>query len=145
MHTAAMHPWLLSLLGGVLIGVSAAVLLLFNGRVAGVSGIAFGLMRRRASADWAWRAAFILGLMVVGALAMHALGQRTGSPASTPVLVLAGLLVGFGTSWGSGCTSGHGVCGLARLSKRSLVAVLVFMASAVLTVYLTRHVLGLPT
>ena len=145
MHTIAMHPWLLSLIGGVLIGLSAALLLLFNGRVAGISGIAFGLMRRAERSEWAWRAAFVLGLMSAGALAMHALGQESGSPASTPVLVLAGLLVGFGTSWGSGCTSGHGVCGLARLSKRSLVAVLVFMAAAVATVYVTRHVLGMPS
>ena len=139
-----MHPWLLSLIGGVLIGLSAAMLLLFNGRVAGISGIAFGLMRRRAWAEWAWRAAFVFGLMAAGGLAMHALGQTSGSPASTPVLVLAGLLVGFGTSLGSGCTSGHGVCGLARLSKRSLVAVLVFMGAAVLTVYVTHHLLGMP-
>ena len=139
-----MHPWLLSLIGGVLIGLSAALLLLFNGRVAGISGIAFSLMQRSARVDWAWRAAFVLGLMVAGGAAMHLLGQETGSPASTPVLVLAGLLVGFGTSLGSGCTSGHGVCGLARLSKRSLVAVAVFMAAAVATVYVTRHVLGMP-
>ena len=140
-----MHPWFLSLLGGVLIGLSAAVLLLFNGRVAGISGIAFGLMRRHSAPEWAWRAAFVFGLMAAGGWAMHLLGQRGGSPASTSVLVLAGLLVGFGTSLGSGCTSGHGVCGLARLSKRSLVAVLVFMVAAMLTVYVTRHLLGMPS
>ena len=139
-----MHPWLLSLVGGVLIGLSAATLLLLNGRIAGISGIAFGLMRRSARSEWGWRLAFIAGLMAAGAIAMHALGQDTGSPASAAVLVLAGLLVGFGTSMGGGCTSGHGVCGLARLSKRSLVAVLVFMAAAIVTVYVTRHVLGMP-
>lgn len=140
-----MQPWLLSLIGGVLIGLSAALLLLLNGRVAGISGIAFGLMRRSARAEWSWRLAFIVGLMAAGGLAMRALGQSGGSPASTSVLVLAGLLVGFGTSLGSGCTSGHGVCGLARLSKRSLVAVLVFMAAAVVTVYVSRHLLGMPS
>ena len=86
-----MHPWLLSLIGGVLIGLSAATLLLFNGRIAGISGIAFGLMRRLPAAEWTWRLAFVVGLMSAGGLAMHALGQTSGSPASTPVLLLLGM------------------------------------------------------
>jgi uncharacterized membrane protein YedE/YeeE len=135
-----MPSWITALAGGVLIGISAALLLLWIGRIAGISGILGGLLRR--GPDRAWRAAFLAGLMGAGALAMHALGQATPSPASPPVLLLAGLLVGYGTSLGNGCTSGHGVCGLGRLSMRSLAAVLVFMATAFATVYVTRHVLG---
>jgi uncharacterized membrane protein YedE/YeeE len=137
-----MESWTIPLMGGVLIGLSASLLLLFNGRIAGISGIAFGLFRRAGRDELAWRLAFLLGLMGAGATAMNLLGQRTPSPASVPVLILAGLLVGYGTSLGGGCTSGHGVCGLARLSKRSLVAVLVFMGSAIATVFVVRHVLG---
>jgi len=132
--------WPIALAGGVLIGLAACLLLLCNGRIAGISGILGGLLRR--SDDWAWRLAFLVGLMAAGAATMHWLGQATPSPASPPQLLLAGLLVGYGTSLGSGCTSGHGVCGLGRLSSRSLVAVLVFMATAFATVYVTRHVLG---
>lgn len=135
-----MSSWIPALAGGVLIGVSAALLLLWIGRIAGISGILGGLLRR--GPDRAWRAAFLAGLMGAGALAMHALDQATPSPASPPVLLLAGLLVGYGTSLGNGCTSGHGVCGLGRLSVRSLAAVLVFMATAFVTVYVTRHVPG---
>ena len=135
-----MANWIPALAGGALIGVSAALLLLWLGRIAGISGILGGLLRR--GPDRAWRAAFLAGLMGAGALAMHGLGQATPSPAAPPVLLLAGLLVGYGTSLGNGCTSGHGVCGLGRLSTRSLAAVLVFMATAFATVYVTRHVLG---
>ena len=138
-----MNPWLSALLGGVLIGLSAATLLWLNGRIAGISGIAFGLLRRHGWEEGAWRAAFLAGLMGAGAVAMHQLGQATPSPTRGATLLVAGLLVGFGTSLGGGCTSGHGVCGLARLSKRSLVAVLVFMASAMATVYVVRHVIGI--
>jgi uncharacterized protein len=137
-----MSPWFTALLGGVLIGLSASVLLLFNGRIAGISGIVNGLTERSRAGDWAWRAAFLAGLMGAGAATMHWLGQATPSPARMPLLVTAGLLVGFGTSLGNGCTSGHGVCGLGRLSKRSLVAVLTFMATAIATVFVMRHVLG---
>jgi uncharacterized membrane protein YedE/YeeE len=135
-----MSPWISALAGGVLIGLSAALLLLWIGRIAGISGILGGLLRR--GPDRAWRAAFLAGMMGAGALAMHAMGQATPSPASPPLLLLAGLLVGYGTSLGNGCTSGHGVCGLGRLSVRSLAAVLVFMATAFATVYVARHVLG---
>jgi len=137
-----MHPWLSALLGGTLIGFSAVLLLLLNGRIAGISGIVNGLTQKSRRDEWLWRAAFIAGLMVAGGAAMRWLGQSTPSPSSLPVLVGAGLLVGFGTRLGGGCTSGHGVCGLGRLSKRSLVAVLVFMAVAIGTVYVVRHVLG---
>ena len=131
-----------ALLGGVLIGLSATTLLLLNGRIAGISGIVNGLTQRSRAGDRAWRAAFIVGLMVVGGLAMHLLGQAAPSPARFPLVIVAGLLVGFGTSLGNGCTSGHGVCGLGRLSKRSLVAVLTFMATAIITVFVSRHLPG---
>lgn len=135
-----MSSWFVAFLGGVMIGLSAAALLLFNGRIAGVSGMVNGLARRSSGAEWAWRAAFIAGLVGAGGLTMHLLHQATASPARLPVLLLAGVLVGFGTSLGGGCTSGHGVCGLGRFSVRSLVAVLTFMASAIVTVLLMHHV-----
>ncbi|MDD2704594.1 MAG: YeeE/YedE family protein [Acidocella sp.] len=129
-----------SLAGGLLIGAAASGLILVNGRIAGISGILAGATRRGAQ-GWQW--AFLAGLLVAGALA--ALAGSPIPPALTqqgwPVLVLAGLLVGFGTRIGGGCTSGHGVCGLARLSPRSLAAVLVFMACAGLVVFVRRHVL----
>src|SRR5690349_3599612 len=131
--------WIQGLAGGMLIGLASALLMAWLGRIAGISGILGGLLR--ATPDRGWRVAFLAALMGAGALTVHALGQVVPSPASTPVLVLAGLLVGYGTSLGSGCTSGHGVCGLGRMSTRSLAAVLVFMATAFITVYLTRHVL----
>jgi uncharacterized membrane protein YedE/YeeE len=137
-----MNLWLVALLGGVLIGISSAALLLLNGRVAGISGILFSLAGRPDSYEWAWRLAFLIGLMGAGGMAMRLLGQTTPSPASMPVLIVAGLLVGFGTSMGSGCTSGHGVCGLGRLSKRSFAAVLTFMATGIATVFIVRHLLG---
>jgi uncharacterized protein len=131
-----------ALAGGALIGLAAVVLMLFNGRVAGISGIAGGLLAPRAG-DVAWRVAFVIGLIGGAALLAAAgmapvLHDRPG----LGVIILAGLLVGFGTRLGSGCTSGHGVCGLARLSPRSLAATLIFMASAAVVVFATRHVLG---
>jgi hypothetical protein len=129
--------------GGALIGLAAALLLALNGRIAGISGIVGGLLPPRAG-DIAWRVLFVLGL----ALGAGGWGHFTGAPstysmqASLPLLALAGLLVGFGTRWGAGCTSGHGICGLARLSPRSMVAVCVFMATAGVTVYVVRHLLG---
>jgi uncharacterized protein len=137
-----MSSWIVALLGGVLIGLSATGLLLFNGRIAGISGIVNGLTRRSSGTDWAWRAAFVAGLVGAGGIAMYLLHQATPSPARLPILLLAGVLVGFGTGLGGGCTSGHGVCGLGRFSRRSLVAVLTFMASAIVTVFLTHHVFG---
>ncbi|HVQ33433.1 MAG TPA: YeeE/YedE family protein [Lysobacter sp.] len=137
-----MQPWLSALLGGVLIGVSATLLLWLNGRIAGISGIVHALTRRSPVGDWAWRLAFVVGLMVAGGIAMHVVGQSALSPASGVALIAAGLLVGYGTALGGGCTSGHGVCGLGRLSKRSLVGTLVFIATAMATVFVVRHVIG---
>lgn len=139
-----MTAFLAPLAGGTLIGASAALLLLANGRIAGISGILGGLLDGLlgpAARDRAWRAAFLVGLLAGPALYRLAAGHwpdvRVG--ASWPMLIAAGLLVGFGTRLGSGCTSGHGVCGLARLSPRSLAAVATFMAAAIVTVFLVRH------
>jgi uncharacterized protein len=129
------------LIGGLLIGLAAALLLLFNGRIAGISGILGGLIDANPISERLWRGAFVIGL-VCGAAVYS--GFHGGLPLQLPVrssgLLLAGLLVGFGTRLGSGCTSGHGVCGLARSSPRSLVATATFIACGMLTVYLTRHV-----
>ncbi|MGH8686365.1 MAG: YeeE/YedE family protein [Burkholderiales bacterium] len=138
---AAFNP-ISALAGGALIGLASAWLLVANGRIAGVSGILHGIVVR-AAGDGAWRAWFVAGLFAAG-LAWHALGlapaPRTGFGLGWAAA--GGLLVGFGTRLSSGCTSGHGICGLARLSLRSLVAVATFMAFGVLATYLSRHVLG---
>lgn len=131
------------LAGGMLIGLSAALLLLADGRIAGISGIA-GSLLGRPDADTPWQAAFLVGLLagplVLAALSGHMPVIRIA--ASWPVLVAAGLLVGFGTRLGSGCTSGHGVCGLGRGSPRSLASVAVFVATAIVTVFVTHHVIA---
>ena len=137
-----MQGWSAAALGGVLIGLSAALLFAGNGRIAGISGIVFGLLRRAAADDRAWRVAFLLGLMLAGAATMRAMGQQPGAVAPTWQVVVAGLLVGYGTRLGSGCTSGHGVCGVGRLAPRSLAASAVFFTAAVVTSLLLRHVLG---
>ncbi|MGU3466707.1 YeeE/YedE family protein [Methylobacterium sp. C33D] len=139
-----MTAFLAPLAGGALIGASAALLLLANGRIAGISGILGGLLDGLlgpAARDWSWRAAFLAGLLAGPALYRLAAGQwpDVRADASWPMLIAAGLLVGFGTRLGSGCTSGHGVCGLARLSPRSFAAVGTFMAAAIVTVFLVRH------
>jgi uncharacterized membrane protein YedE/YeeE len=134
-------PWS-SLAGGILLGLAAALFILLNGRVLGVSGIVGGLLPPRRG-DASWRLFFLAGLLVaptVWALFHPAVVPRIA--ASAPVVVIAGLLVGWGTSYGSGCTSGHGVCGLARLSPRSLVATLAFMGAGFVTVLLARHLLA---
>ena len=129
-------------LGGMLIGLAAVLLLLANGRIAGVSGIVNGLLSRKPG-DIGWRVAFVLGLWL-GALVYWA---ARGAPfalalqATPAVMIVAGFLVGYGTRLGSGCTSGHGVCGIARFSPRSMVATVVFMASGIATVYVVRHVI----
>ena len=132
-----------SLAAGALIGLAAAMLVLLNGQIAGISGIVGGLLRPRAGA-LGWRVAFIVGLLAAPWLALH-LGLRLPSPiaASPTNIVLAGFLVGLGTRYGGGCTSGHGVCGLARRSPRSMVATACFMASGFATVYVLRHLLPL--
>jgi uncharacterized membrane protein YedE/YeeE len=132
---------LTGLLGGALIGLAAVLLLIANGRIAGVSGIVGGLLAR-VPGDAGWRAAFVLGLWL-GALVYWAVrGELFEVELETalPLTVAAGLLVGFGTRMGSGCTSGHGICGIARFSKRSTVATLVFMAAGIATVFVMRHV-----
>ena len=129
-----------ALLGGTLIGIAAVVLMAFNGRIAGISGIFGGLF----GSDWNWRLSFIVGLLA-GPYAVKSLAgwePHVVISASVPELIVAGLLVGLGTRLGSGCTSGHGVCGLARLSPRSLVATLTFMAVAAAVVFLVREGFG---
>lgn len=129
--------------GGTLIGLSAAILWVAHGRVAGISGIVGGMLAPL-SADFAWRAAFVVGLIAAPLLYRFAGGPLLGLGSSAPlaVVVAAGLLVGFGTRLGSGCTSGHGVCGLARFSLRSLAATAVFLTTAAATVFVGRHIVG---
>lgn len=132
--------WLPALAGGVLIGLAATLLLWLNGRVAGVSGILNGVVfpHRR---DVAWRAAFLLGLIVAAGLYMALVpgAPQPRADFSRAGLIVAGLLVGFGTRMGNGCTSGHGVCGIGRLSVRSITAVATFMATAIVTTFVVRH------
>lgn len=131
-----------ALVGGLMIGLAAALLVLLNGRIAGISGILGGLLRPLRG-ETAWRIAFLAGLV----LAPLAWASTSALPAiridaGYPTLIAAGLLVGIGTRYAAGCTSGHGVCGLSRLSPRSLIATLSFMASGFATVFLVRHVIG---
>ena len=134
-------PWA-SLIGGLLIGVAVAMFLLLNGRVLGVSGIVGGLLRR-ARGDKSWRLLFLAGLLAAPWLMAWVRPMAVPRiEAGWGVLVVAGLLVGWGTSMGSGCTSGHGVCGLSRLSPRSLVATLAFMGMGMATVFVVRHLLA---
>jgi len=136
-----MNTWTSGLVGGAMIGLAASLLLWSIGRIAGVSGIVNGVPG--AAGDRSWRIAFLAGMMIAGAVAMQFVSMppraQTGS---TPLLLAAGFLVGFGTKLGSGCTSGHGVCGLGRLSLRSLAAVLAFMAAGMATTFVVRHVIG---
>lgn len=134
----AFTPWT-SLAGGALIGIAAAMFALLNGRVAGISGVIGGLLKPL-KGDIGWRVAFVLGLLSAPLLyLLLAAVPRPQIDAGYVALVLAGLLVGVGTRYGSGCTSGHGVCGLSRLSARSLAATAAFMSAGFLTVYVTRH------
>ena len=128
---SAFTPWSAAI-GGVIIGAAVAIFVLVNGRIAGISGIVGGFLRP-ASGDVAWRLAFVAGLMAAPMLYMLA----------ATLLIVAGLLVGVGTRYGAGCTSGHGVCGISRVSPRSLVATLSFMAAGFATVYVVRHVIGM--
>ena len=137
-----MNDWPSGFLGGVLIGCSAVLLLWSIGRIAGISGIASGALEG-ARGDRAWRVAFLVGMMLAGAIALQFVPApprvQTGPAA---LLMAAGFLVGFGTRLGNGCTSGHGVCGLGRFSRRSLAAVITFMAAAMATTFAIRHVAG---
>ncbi len=131
--------WMMGLWGGGLIGLSATLLLAFNGRIAGISGIVNGAMTFTEAARWqGW---FLVGLLAGGGLYEYVLVAQPLPPAPVAPwsMVIGGVLVGVGTRMGNGCTSGHGVCGLGRLSVRSLVAVLTFMTTAALTVFVTRH------
>lgn len=136
-------PWQ-SLAGGALIGIAATLLMLSLGRVFGATGILSGLITAAPGQDRAWRLALLLG-MISGPVALLAVsGQMpvVQVPGSSLMLIIGGLLVGVGVTFGSGCPSGHGVCGLARLSPRSMVSVATFMAATALTVYIVRHVIG---
>ena len=126
------------LLGGAMIGASASVLLMLNGRVAGISGILGGLLGERGE-EWSWRALFVLGLVLGGGTTLAFVpGAFAAAPPAIGVAIAAGVLVGVGTKLGSGCTSGHGVCGLSRLSARSLVATVTFIATGAIAVLVSR-------
>lgn len=134
-------PWS-SLAGGALIGIAAAMLVLFNGRIAGISGVVAGLLKPIAG-DVAWRAAFVLGLVAAPLVyGLFAAAATLQIDATFGAIAVAGLLVGVGTRYGAGCTSGHGVCGLSRLSPRSLVATGAFMGAGFMTVFVIRHLLN---
>lgn len=132
-----------SLLGGMILGIAAALYVLLHGRILGISGIISGLIHPKAG-DRDWRIAFVLGLFTAPSLfaLLFEIRPIVEIESNWLALVIAGLLVGFGTQYGSGCTSGHGICGLSRLSPRSLVATLCFMAAGFLTVYVLRHLIG---
>jgi len=135
-----------SLAGGVLIGAAAAIMVLWLGRIAGISGIVGNLLQAstwRSPQQWAWRLAFVVGMLAAPLVwQLFAPLPQVNMPSNPLLIIAAGLLVGFGTRLGSGCTSGHGVCGLSRLSLRSLAATLMFMATGVITVFVLRHVVG---
>lgn len=136
------ESWLIrGALGGALLGASASLLLILNGRVSGISGIASALLRRPEAGEHPWRWLFMVGLVVSGTVGIPLLGNA-GAPPGLLVALAAGLLVGVGTRLGNGCTSGHGVCGLSRLSPRSLAATLTFIATGALAVLATRGLLA---
>ena len=136
-------PWQ-SLGGGALIGVASVLLMASLGRIMGATGVLAGLLYPTDRADWMWRAALLAGMVSGPALVMALTGQMPAVqvPASTPMLLIGGFIVGIGVTFGSGCTSGHGVCGMARLSPRSIAAVITFMITTGLTVFVLRHVIG---
>jgi uncharacterized membrane protein YedE/YeeE len=129
-----------ALAGGILLGIAASLYVLFNGRILGISGIVGGLLQAKKS-DWLWRLSFILGLLTAPLWAKYVfqISVHTVIDANYITLLIAGVLVGFGARYGSGCTSGHGICGLSRLSPRSLIATISFMACGFLIVYVMRH------
>ena len=133
-----------SLVGGAMIGLSAVLLMLWEGRIAGVSGIAGRLLPPYGDSAFLSRLGFVVGIVAAPLLISWGSGAEIAQTISSnvPLMAVAGLLVGFGSVWGNGCTSGHGVCGLSRLSPRSMVATATFMATAFATVFLVRHVIG---
>ena len=139
--TATSFTPIASAFGGVLIGLSAVLLMAFKGRIAGVSGIASRLLPPYEDKEFSGRLAFVAGLVAAPVLVWLATGRFPAQSieAGMPVLILGGLLVGFGSVWGNGCTSGHGICGLSRLSVRALVATGTFMVTGILTVFVMRH------
>lgn len=143
MIETAFTPWA-SLTGGVLIGVASTLLMLFVGRVMGATGVLAGLFQPSSSQDFAWRAALLAGMVTGPAIVWLVSGEMPAVqvPVSTAALAIGGLIVGVGVTFGSGCTSGHGVCGMARLSPRSFVATLTFMVFTFATVFVVRHVIG---
>jgi uncharacterized membrane protein YedE/YeeE len=135
---------ILSFSGGLLIGLAAVALMAVHGRIAGINGIVGGLLSLNINSDWAWRAAFLAGMVASPLVLLGATGQlpEISIPSSPALLLAGGFLTGVGTTLGSGCTSGHGVCGMSRLSARSIVATMTFMATGGITVFLIRHVFG---
>lgn len=133
-----------ALLGGVLLGIAAVLYVLLHGRILGISGIVSGMLSPTPG-DWHWRLSLVLGIFSAPFLALLIFNLRTDSiiDANYLAIIVAGLLVGFGSQYGSGCTSGHGICGLSRLSPRSLVATISFMFAGFATVFIIRHILGL--
>jgi len=133
-----------SLAGGVLIGLAATLLMLFRGRIMGATGVLAGLVQPTSSSEFSWRAALVAGMVTGPAVVWLVTGALPAVqvPVSTIALVVGGLIVGVGVTYGAGCTSGHGVCGMARLSPRSIVATLTFMAFTFATVFIIRHVIG---
>ena len=132
-----------SLVGGALIGVAATLLMLLHGRIAGMTGIVSGIIPPLSS-DWEWRLCFLFGaILAPSVLILLGFEIPFAVPSSTTALVIGGLIVGVGVTFGSGCTSGHGVCGIARLSPRSIVATIIFMVTTFATVFVSRHALGL--
>ena len=136
-------PWL-SLAGGLLIGLSAVLLMLFHGRIMGATGILSGFVFPAGFRDWQWRAAVLAGMISAPLVYLAATGSQPTItvPVSLPMLIVGGFIVGIGVTFGSGCTSGHGVCGMARLSPRSIAATLTFMLATFVTVFVIRHMVG---
>jgi hypothetical protein len=143
MQATEFTPWA-GLIGGILIGLSAVVLMAFHGRIAGASGIFGGLFTLNWGEEFRWRFVFVIGTLVGAAWSALLFfdSSAIAFAGNMPIIIAAGLLVGAGTCLGSGCTSGHGICGLARLSKRSLAATCTFMAVAIAAVFIVRHVIG---
>lgn len=134
----------LSATGGILIGLASVMLMAALGRIAGISGMIGGLLPPVTAGEWGWRLAFLAGMIAAPVVLLAATGSMPviEVPSSTGMLVIGGILVGIGVSYGSGCTSGHGVCGMARLSARSIAATLTFMLTTGVTVFVVRHVIG---
>jgi len=140
----SVHPYLMPVFGGILIGLSALILMMTIGRIAGISGISSSLIESKPQDGKLWRVIFLSGL-ILGAFILQfstVFDKPMPETIPLPLLIISGLLVGFGSHLGSGCTSGHGVCGIGRLSHRSIFATCLFMFSAAFTVFISRHIVG---